>query len=456
MTMLKIDGWWIRRTHVSVYSIITLLLIGVLQLATSYAVASSTGSTSRTVIIEDWNHSGSGLLPSGWELEAGKFTNDTGVIREGDSRFLKMVPDGNVLRISKSINIDPQNFPVLELDVKDTTSQPPALWVILTFDSGVPFFKDTLIYTVGDTHQFAFKNHDQWEGYSRNISSDFLERFPGRTALPKIVKIAIEVETKSRPNIQLIGEIAFREDESRERINYKGAPLSGIFPPGTLIVKMPNGEVTPLYDLHVQTCTHTHDPDGRGNPEGGYQLPIAYSADIGSATKTLSDLDTSRLLTEVRALGDQRVLEIGASSGGSRVGASRIEFQHYTMSRFRPEKLLQWSVDHLLDLQQGCSHLFKDNLELIVESHIGEAERISLIGGFAPERSLELRRPLTMVISSIPLTTLYGEAAKQKLIREHGRTIVGSAKSSSLKGTSRLVRRRTSLNRRTRKTLSSA
>ena len=115
MTMLKIYAWWIRRKHLSLHSIFALLLIGVLPLVTPHAVASS---TSRTVIIEDWNHSGSGLLPSGWKLEAGKFDNGTGIIRQGDSKFLKMVPDGKVLRISKSINIDPQNFPILELDLK--------------------------------------------------------------------------------------------------------------------------------------------------------------------------------------------------------------------------------------------------------------------------------------------------------------------------------------------------
>lgn len=434
MTTLEIYRGWIRQKHVALHSIFALLLIGVLPVATSQAFPSS---ASRTVIIEDWNHSGSGSLPSGWKLESGQFNKDAGIIKQGDSTFLKMVPDGTVLRISKPIDIDPQNFPILELDLRNNTSEPPALRIILTFDSGVPFFESTLSYTPGETHPFTFHNKDQWAGYARNIFNDFFERFPQKKELPKITKISLEVEIKSLPVNPLIGEIAFREDDARERMNDKGALLSGAFPPGTIIMKMPNGDVTPLYDLHVRSCNHPHDPDGSGNPEGGYQLPIAYSADIGSATKTLSDLDTSRLLTEVRALGDQRVLEIGASSGGSTVGASRIEFRHYTISRFRTEKVLEWSVRNLLDLQQGCSHLFKDNLELIVESHIGEAERLSLIGGVAQERHLELRRPLTMVISSIPLTTLYGQATKQKLIREHGRTIVGPAKSSSLQGTSR-------------------
>ena len=434
MTMLKIYGWWIQRAHVSLRSMFALLLIGVLPLATSHAVASSTG---RTVIIEDWNHSGSGLLPDGWKVEAGTFSHGTGIIRQGDSKFLKMVPDGNVLRISKSINIDPQHFPILELDVRDTTSEPPALQVILTFDSGVPFFEDTLIYTVGETHPFTFQNQDQWEGYSRNISNDFFERFPQNKGLPKIIKISLEVEIKSRPNSRLIGEIAFREDEPRESINDKGAPLSGIFPPGTIIMKMPNGDVTPLYDLHVQACTHPHDPDGSENPTEGYQLPIVYSTEIGYATKTLSDLDTLKVLAEARALGDTRVLEIGTSPDGSKLATSRIEFKNYTIFRFRTQKVLEWSVDHLLDLQQRCSDLFKDNLELILESHIGEAERISIVGGVAQERHLELRRPLTIITSSIPLTTLYGEATKQKLIRDYGRTILGFAKSSSLKGTSR-------------------
>ena len=183
MTMLKSYAWWNRRKHLSLHSIFALLLIGVLPLATSHAVASS---TSRTVIIEDWNHSGSGLLPSGWKLEAGKFNNGTGIIRQGDSKFLKMVPDGKVLRISKSINIDPQNLPILELDLRDNTSEPPALRVILTFDSGVPFFEDTLIYTLGETHPFTFQNKDQWEGYSRNIYNDFFEGFPRKKELPKI------------------------------------------------------------------------------------------------------------------------------------------------------------------------------------------------------------------------------------------------------------------------------
>ena len=434
MTMLKIYAWWIRRKHLSLHSIFALLLIGVLPLATSHAVASS---TSRTVIIEDWNHSGSGLLPNGWKLEAGKFNNGTGIIRQGDSKFLKMVPDGKVLRISKSINIDPQNFPILELDLRDKTSEPPTLRVILTFDSGVPFFEDTLIYTLGETHPFTFQNKDQWEGYSRNIYNDFFEGFPRKKELPKIIKISLEVGIKSRPNSPLIGEIAFREDEALERINYKGAPLSGIFPPGTIIMKMPNGEVTPLYDLHFQACNHPHYPDGSGNPKEGYKLPIVYSTEIGYAAKTLSDLDTLKVLAEARALGDKRFLEIGTSPDGSRLVTSRIEFKNYTITRFRTQKVLEWSVDNLLDLQQPCLDLFKDNLELILESHIGEAERISIIGGFGQERHLELRRPLTIITSSIPLTTLYGKATKQKLIREYGRTILGSAKSSSLKGTSR-------------------
>ena len=434
MTMRNMYGWWIRQTPVSLHSIVALLLIGVLPFATAHAVASS---TSRTVVIEDWNNSGSGLLPSGWKLEAGTFNHGTGIIRQGDARFLKMVPDGTVVRISKSIQIDPQTFPFLELNVRDTTSEAPALRVILTFDSGIPFFEDTLIYTVGDTHPFAFHNHDQWEGYSRHIPNDFFTRFPRNKALPNIIKISLEVDIKSLPTSPLIGEIAFREDDARERMNDKGAPLSGIFPPGTIIMKMPNGDVTPLYDLHAQACTHPHDRDGSGNPTAGYQLPIVYSTDIGSAAIRLSDLDTSKVLAEARALGDQRVLEIDTSPDGSRVVTSRIEFQHYTIARFRTEKVLEWTVDHLLDFQQRCSDLFKDNLELVVESHIGEAERISLIGGVAQERHLELRRPLTMITSSIPLTTLYGNATKQKLIREHGRTIVGSAKTSSLKGTSR-------------------
>jgi len=434
MTMRKIYAWCIRRKHLSLHSIFALLLIGVLPVATSHAAASS---TSRTVIIEDWNHSGSGLLPSGWKLEAGKFNDGTGIIRQGDSKFLKMVPDGKVLRVSKSINIDPQNFPILELDLRDKTSEPPALRVILTFDSGVPFFEDTLIYTLGETRPFTFQNKDQWEGYSRNIYNDFFEGFPRKKELPKIIKISLEVEIKSRPNSPLIGEIAFREDEALERINYKGAPLSGIFPPGTIIMKMPNGEVTPLHDLHFHACNHPHDPDGSGNPTKNYKLPIVYSTEIGHAIKALSDLDTSKVLAEARALGDKRFLEIGTSPDGSRLVTSRIEFENYTITRFRTQNVLEWSVDNLLDLQHRCPDLFKDNLELILESHIGEAERISLIGGFAQERHLELRRPLTIITSSIPLTTLYGNATKQKLIRENGRTILGSAKSSSLKGTSR-------------------
>jgi Zn-dependent metalloprotease len=425
--MLKSHAWWIRRKDLSLHAIFALLLIGVLPFATSHAVASS---TSQTVIIEDWNHSGSGLLPSGWKLEAGQFNNGTGIIKQGDSKFLKMVPDGKVLRISKSINIDPQNFPILELDVRDKTSEPPALRVILTFDSGVPFFEDTLIYTLGETHPFTFQNKDQWEGYSRNISNDFSKGLHRKKELPKIIKISLEVEIKSQPNSPLIGEIAFREDEALERINYKGAPLSGIFPPGTIIMKMPNGEVTPLYDLHHQACNS-------GNPKEGYTLPIVYSTKIGDATKTLSDLDTSKVLAEARALGDKRFLEIDTSPNGGRLVTSRIEFKNYTITRFRTQKVLEWSVDNLLDLPQTCLDLFKDNLELILESHIGEAERISIIGGFAQETSLELRRPLTIVTSSIPLTTLYGKATKQKLIREYGKTILRSAKSSSLKGTSR-------------------
>ncbi|HXD09825.1 MAG TPA: hypothetical protein VN653_07175, partial [Anaerolineales bacterium] len=425
--MLKSHAWWIRRKDLALHAIFALLLIGVLPFATSHAVASS---TSRTVIIEDWNHSGSGLLPSGWKLEAGQFNNGTGIIKQGDSKFLKMVPDGKVLRISKSINIDPQNFPILELDVRDKTSEPPALRVILTFDSGVPFFEDTLIYTLGETHPFTFQNKDQWEGYSRNISNDFSKGLHRKKELPKIIKISLEVEIKSQPNSPLIGEIAFREDEALERINYKGAPLSGIFPPGTIIMKMPNGEVTPLYDLHHQACNS-------GNPKEGYTLPIVYSTKIGDATKTLSDLDTSKVLAEARALGDKRFLEIDTSPNGGRLVTSRIEFKNYTITRFRTQKVLEWSVDNLLDLQQSCLDLFKDNLELILESHIGEAERISIIGGFAQERNLELRRPLTIITSSIPLITLYGNATKQKLIREYGKTILGSAKSSSLKGTSR-------------------
>jgi Zn-dependent metalloprotease len=282
-----------------------------------------------------------------------------------------------------------------------------------------------------------FSNTDQWEGYSRNIYHDFFERFPRKTALPTIIKISLEVEIKSLPNSPLIGEIAFREDEARERVNYKGAPLSGIFSPGTIIMKMPNGDVTPLYDLHVQACNHPHDPDGNGNPKEGYPLPIVYRTEIGHATKTLSDLDTSKVLAEARALGDIRFLAIGPSPDGGKLMTSRIEFKNYTIARFRTQKVLEWSVDHLLDLQQRCSDLFKDNLELIVESHIGEAERISLIGGVAQERHLELRRPLTMITSSIPLTTLSGQATKQRLIREYGRTILRSAKSSSLQGTSR-------------------
>src|SRR4029077_8432120 len=230
------------------------------------------------------------------KLEAGKFKNRNRSIRERRSEILNICPDGKVLRRFKSINIDPRNFPILELDLRDKTSEPPALRVILTFDSGVPFFEDTLIYTLGETHPFTFQNKDQWEGYSRNIYNDFSEGFPRKKELPKIIKISLEVEIKSRPNSPLIGEIAFREDEALERINYKGAPLSGIFPPGTIIMKMPNGEVTPLYDLHFQACNHPHYPDGSGDPKEGYKLPIVYSTEIGSATKTLSDLDTLKVL----------------------------------------------------------------------------------------------------------------------------------------------------------------